>query len=149
MKQVNLLDAKTHLSRLIAEVEEHRKDEIIIARNGHPVARLRAMDSPEAESARRRIGAARELISDSSNEIWVSAASVWEISIKHSLGREAMPVSGHEALHWFSLSGYRDLAITSRHTAAVDSLPLRHNDPFCGILTPRERWEIYRRYRTG
>jgi hypothetical protein len=25
---------------------------------------------------------------------------------------------------------------------------LRQNNPFCGILTPRERWEIYRRHRT-
>jgi antitoxin (DNA-binding transcriptional repressor) of toxin-antitoxin stability system len=59
MKQVNMLDAKTHLSRLISEIEEHREDEIIIARNGHPVARLQAVDAAEPDSARQRVGAAR------------------------------------------------------------------------------------------
>ena len=54
-----MLDAKTHLSRLISEIEEHREDEIIIARNGHPVARLQAVDAAEPDSALQRIGAAR------------------------------------------------------------------------------------------
>ncbi|TVR94101.1 MAG: prevent-host-death protein [Spirochaetaceae bacterium] len=59
MKQVNMLDPKTHLSRLISEIEEHREDEIIIARNGHPVARLQAVGAAEPDSALRRVGAAR------------------------------------------------------------------------------------------
>jgi antitoxin (DNA-binding transcriptional repressor) of toxin-antitoxin stability system len=59
MKQVNMLEAKTHLSRLIADLEQHREDEIIIARDGHPVARIAATDRGSTESARRRIGAAR------------------------------------------------------------------------------------------
>ena len=36
----------------------------------------------------------RELILEARNEVYVSAASVWEIAIKHSLAREDMPVSG-------------------------------------------------------
>ena len=54
-----MLDAKTHLSRLIADIEQHREDEIIIARNGHPVARIAALDRANTESALQRIGAAR------------------------------------------------------------------------------------------
>lgn len=54
-----MLDAKTHLSRLIAELEERREEEIIIARNGSPVARLQGFESSERESAAHRIGAAR------------------------------------------------------------------------------------------
>jgi prevent-host-death family protein len=38
MKQVNVHDAKTHLSRLLQEVEEG--EEIVIGRNGRPIARL-------------------------------------------------------------------------------------------------------------
>jgi prevent-host-death family protein len=38
MKQVNVHEAKTHLSRLLQEVEEG--EEIVIARNGEPVAKL-------------------------------------------------------------------------------------------------------------
>lgn len=30
-----------------------------------------------------------------------------------------------------------------------EAAALRQNNPFCGILTPRERWDIYRRFRTG
>ena len=54
-----MLDAKTHLSRLIAEIEDHREDEIIIARNGTPVARIRALDTAEPDTTRSRVGAAR------------------------------------------------------------------------------------------
>lgn len=54
-----MLTAKTHLSRLIADIEEHREDEIIIARNGHPVARLRAFSPMDDDAVSRRVGAAR------------------------------------------------------------------------------------------
>ncbi|MFW6339219.1 MAG: type II toxin-antitoxin system Phd/YefM family antitoxin [Alkalispirochaetaceae bacterium] len=59
MKQVNMLNAKTHLSRLIADLEAQREEEIIIARNGTPVARLQGLDHPQRESAAHRIGAAK------------------------------------------------------------------------------------------
>lgn len=54
-----MLEAKTHLSRLIADIEEHREDEIIIARNGRPVARLQTTERADTTDAARRIGAAR------------------------------------------------------------------------------------------
>ena len=54
-----MLTAKTHLSRLIADIEEQREDEIIIARNGHPVARLHAISEVNDDAVNRRIGAAR------------------------------------------------------------------------------------------
>jgi PIN domain nuclease of toxin-antitoxin system len=56
---------------------------------------------------------ARGIITDPGNEVWVSAVSIWEIAIKHALGRGGMPISGSEAVHWFTLSGYRDLPISS------------------------------------
>lgn len=54
-----MLEAKTHLSRLIADIEEHREDAIIIARNGRPVARLEPTEPTDAKDAALRIGAAR------------------------------------------------------------------------------------------
>ena len=45
--------------------------------------------------------AARERLLDPGNTCWVSAASVWEIAIKHALGRGDMPLSGPQALAWF------------------------------------------------
>ena len=44
MKTVNVHDAKTHLSALLSEVE--RGEDVVIARNGTPVARLVRMDPP-------------------------------------------------------------------------------------------------------
>jgi prevent-host-death family protein len=40
MDAVNMLEAKTQLSRLVEAIESGREDEIVIARNGRPAARL-------------------------------------------------------------------------------------------------------------
>ncbi|MEY4414355.1 MAG: hypothetical protein RIQ53_1648 [Pseudomonadota bacterium] len=77
---------------------------------------------------------ARELIVSPKTTLWVSAASVWEIAIKHSLGRGDMPVSAQEALGHFLDSGYRMLPIEPEHAAAVGELPAHHADPFDRIL---------------
>lgn len=77
---------------------------------------------------------ARDLITSPKATVWVSAATVWEIAIKHSLGRGDMPVSGHDALRYFQESGYRFLAIEAEHAAAVEELPVHHQDPFDRIL---------------
>lgn len=66
--------------------------------------------------------------------VYVSSASIWEISIKHSLARSNMPISGHEAIIYFQESGYRLLAISPEHAASVESLPHLHADPFDRIL---------------
>lgn len=56
MTKVNMLEAKTHLSRLVEAIESGAETEVIIARNGKPVARLVAMETkPDAP---RRLGIA-------------------------------------------------------------------------------------------
>ena len=77
---------------------------------------------------------ARELIASPRTNVWVSAASIWEISIKHSLGRGDMPISGQDALRYFLESGYRLLPIEPEHAVAVEDLPAHHNDPFDRML---------------
>jgi len=77
---------------------------------------------------------ARELIVSPKTTLWVSAASVWEIAIKHSLGRGDMPVSAQEALGHFLDSGYRMLPIEPEHAVATSELPAYHADPFDRIL---------------
>lgn len=77
---------------------------------------------------------ARELIIAPRANVWVSAVSLWEISIKHSLGRGDMPVSGREALAYFNQAGYNILAIEAEHTVAVEDLPSHHQDPFDRLL---------------
>jgi PIN domain nuclease of toxin-antitoxin system len=88
-----------------------------------------------AIAASRGLGAtAQSLLEDPANEVYVSTASIWEISIKHSLGRGEMPISGTEATKLFAEAGYRELPVSWRHAAAVESLPTIHADPFDRIL---------------
>lgn len=77
---------------------------------------------------------ARALIEDPANDVLVSAASVWEIAIKHALGRGDMPISGDQALDWFRQAGYALLPIAPDHAAAVEHLPDHHRDPFDRLL---------------
>ncbi len=64
MQTVNMLQAKSSLSRLVEAIEQGEKREIVIARNGHPAARLVPIDSYPAG---KRIGLAkgRFLVPDS------------------------------------------------------------------------------------
>jgi PIN domain nuclease of toxin-antitoxin system len=77
---------------------------------------------------------AREMIESSKSSVWISAATVWEIAIKHSLGRGDMPVSSQDALGYFRESGYRFLPVEPEHAAAVEDLAAHHADPFDRIL---------------
>lgn len=78
---------------------------------------------------------ARALIADAENTVAVSAASVWEIAIKHSLARaNSMPLSGTQALKYFRAAGYDLLPVTAAHAAAVENLKPHHADPFDRIL---------------
>lgn len=87
---------------------------------------------------------ARELIVAPGNTIWVSAASVWEISIKHSLGRGDMPISGAKALELFEEAGFVLLAVSGEHAAAVAQLPAHHADPFDRMLAAQALTEPLR-----
>ncbi len=77
---------------------------------------------------------ARDLIQSPTTTVWVSAASIWEIAIKHALGRGDMPVSSSDAVRYFQESGYRFLPVEAEHAVAVEELPAHHQDPFDRIL---------------
>lgn len=86
----------------------------------------------------------RELISMPATEVYVSAASVWEIAIKHSLGRNNMPVSGDQASRYFTEAGYSLLPVTAEHAAATEMLPPIHADPFDRMLVAQALTEPLR-----
>lgn len=52
MTTVNMLEAKTQLSKLVEAVESGAKSEVIIARNGKPAARLVPLDAPKRKPIR-------------------------------------------------------------------------------------------------
>ena len=66
-------------------------------------------DSPKLPDA------AREMIQDERNQIYFSAASIWEVAIKHSMSPDQLPVS-------------------AEHASGVAVLPPVHKDPFDRIL---------------
>lgn len=53
MRQVNMLDAKSQLSKLVAAVESGAEKEIVIARNGKPAARIVPIDEAPKQATRR------------------------------------------------------------------------------------------------
>lgn len=87
---------------------------------------------------------ARRLILTPRATIWISAASIWEIAIKHGLGRGDMPISGEEAVRYFRAAGYQFLPVEPEHAAAVEDLPRHHHDPFDRLLIAQARVEPMR-----
>ena len=68
----------------------------------------------------------------------VSAASIWEISIKSALGKLKLPKGFHDAL---ADLGFEDLDITSEHARGVAELSPIHGDPFDRILISQAKCE--------
>jgi PIN domain nuclease of toxin-antitoxin system len=77
---------------------------------------------------------ARELLSDPHNELFFSAASLWEVAIKSTLGREDFQVQPRVFRRSLLDNGYSELPITSQHAVGIDSLPPLHKDPFDRLL---------------
>lgn len=86
-----------------------------------------------------RLGAdERRAIRDGANEVYLSAASVWEIVIKQGLGRLRAPEPASVAPRRL---GFQPLPITFEHAEATASLPPVHRDPFDRILVAQARIE--------
>ena len=71
-------------------------------------------------------------IMEEAEQIYVSAASIWEIAIKARLGKiEASAVDLVEAIEE---SGFLELPVRALHAVRVAELPLHHTDPFDRLL---------------
>ena len=81
------------------------------------------------------------LVEDPATELVFSAASLWEIAIKNSLGRRAFSVDPRLLRRNLLERDYRELPITGAHATAVDLLPPIHKDPFDRILVAQARIE--------
>lgn len=83
----------------------------------------------------RLSAAASKAILDESNEIYVSAASYWEIAIKVSIGKLSLadPISEFVRIA-VDENGYSILPILPAHAERVISLAFHHKDPFDRIL---------------
>ncbi len=74
---------------------------------------------------------ARSAIADPTNDVLVSAASIWEIEIKRALGKLEAPVGLVATL---DQAGFDVLPITGHDAEHAGSLPAHHRDPFDRIL---------------
>lgn len=79
---------------------------------------------------------ARRIIGSDTNELFLSAASVWEIAIKASLSRLNLGIENPETVVTQGMAAYgiRSLQIELHHALRTYSLPHHHNDPFDRML---------------
>jgi PIN domain nuclease of toxin-antitoxin system len=78
---------------------------------------------------------AKEIIADGRNEVFLSAASVWELVIKTARGRLILPEPPTQYIaSRMGLYRFRPLAVQIRHAVQVYELPPYHNDPFDRML---------------
>ena len=91
--------------------------------------------SPRASHLRVRL-------MDRGNDVFVSAASLWEVAIKSALGKLAMDVA---ILRTAALdTGFFELPVLGVHTEALARLPLIHKDPFDRLLVAQAMSEPMR-----
>ena len=88
-----------------------------------------------AEGHSKLSAAAGSLIADASNELFLSAASAWEIAVKHDLGRLDLRMPPDEYV-WQQRQLHRIESLSIDEAAALqsDKLPNVHRDPFDRIL---------------
>ncbi|PWR23406.1 type II toxin-antitoxin system VapC family toxin [Zavarzinia compransoris] len=81
------------------------------------------------------------LIVDEANRLHFSTASIWEVAIKHGLGRPDFTLP--PAILWRSLvdNGYLEVPVTGAHAIAVGDLAPLHKDPFDRLLLAQARVE--------
>ncbi len=78
---------------------------------------------------------ASQIIASPANNIWVSAATAWEIAIKFHLGKLIFdPGYLHDFDGRLLASAYMPLPVTSRHATAGAALTSSHTDPFDRVI---------------
>jgi PIN domain nuclease of toxin-antitoxin system len=75
---------------------------------------------------------------DTEANIWVSAATLWEIAIKEAIGKISASADLPERIR---RSGFRELPIGFDHATAAARLPMIHRDPFDRMLIAQARCE--------
>ena len=86
--------------------------------------------------------ASRRLLTKSDNELLLSAASAWEIAIKHGLGKLRLPDTPERAIpELMARTGVVPLPVLHRHALRVATLPPKHRDPFDRLLVAQAQIE--------
>jgi PIN domain nuclease of toxin-antitoxin system len=75
---------------------------------------------------------------DTEANVWVSAATLWEIGIKEAIGKISVSADFPELIR---RNGFRELPIGFDHATAAGRLPMMHRDPFDRMLIAQARCE--------
>ncbi len=85
---------------------------------------------------------AQEIIEDGENEVFISAATGWEIAIKTQLGRLNLPDEPEDfVMGQLKVNAMISLPIEMRHALHISKLPDYHRDPFDRILVAQAQLE--------
>lgn len=82
---------------------------------------------------------ARQAVADPSSTVLVSAATVWELSIKASLGK--LELDGADLVEEIEENDFVELPMSARHALAAAILPRHHDDPFDRMLIAQAQIE--------
>jgi PIN domain nuclease of toxin-antitoxin system len=74
------------------------------------------------------------LLDDSLNQLFFSALSIWEVTIKSALSKKDFDADARLLRRGLLDSGYSEIPVTSDHAIAVYNLPPIHKDPFDRLL---------------
>ena len=83
----------------------------------------------------------RTQLLDPGNEVYYSAASLWEIAIKSGLRRKDFRIDPGALMAALRESGFLELPITAVHAVSVAELPAIHKDPFDRLLVAQSMAE--------
>ena len=81
------------------------------------------------------------MLENEESALHFSAASIWEVVIKDSLGRADFSVNPARLRRLLVANGWHELPVSSEHALAVAALPPLHKDPFDRILLAQARVE--------
>jgi len=84
----------------------------------------------------------RRYVEDRDHDVFVSAASVWEIATKYRLGK--LPEAENVAKHipaWIERAGFQNMAIIAEHAQLAGAWDIAHRDPFDRMLAAQAKLE--------
>ena len=89
-------------------------------------------------------GRARMLIEDEGNDVLYSAASAWEVAIKHAIHPDRMLAGGGDFMAYCADAGFAELPVAGRHVSALETLRRpcgepAHNDLFDRIMVAQAK----------
>lgn len=85
---------------------------------------------------------ARQLMANPNNQCYLSFASLWEMSIKSSLGKLEIPLPINKLYNKYILDNHiKLLGFDTKYLQGVHNLPFYHNDPFDRMIIAQSMME--------